>query len=84
MAKKFEYIIRRVEAGKYEVRKFDPDTLNGGGQPLALYNVVYDPPRKLGRCDCPAATYRGTGNVDKHVQIVQQWIAAGEQSSIVV
>jgi len=35
--------------------------------------------RSRGKCDCPAGTYRQTGIKDKHVQIVRDWIAGGEQ-----
>jgi len=74
---KFEYYVRRLGEINYEVAKFS--SMSGGEQPLVVYNVVYDPVRARGKCDCPAGTYRQTGINDKHVQIVRDWIAGGEQ-----
>lgn len=80
--KEYEYVIRELEPGKFEVKKFDPDTINDGGQPLHTYYVLYNPPHQRGRCDCPAGTYRGTGANDRHVGFVIRWIEGGRQSTI--
>jgi len=77
VATKFEYYVRRLGVINYEVAKFG--SMTGGEQPLVVYKVIYDPSRNRGLCDCPAGMYRGTGILDKHVRIVQDWIAGGEQ-----
>lgn len=82
MAEKFEYYVRRIGEINYEVAKFS--SMTGGEQPLVVYKVVYDPSRGRGKCDCPAGTYRQTGINDKHVKIVQQWIAGGEQATAIL
>jgi hypothetical protein len=76
MAEKFEYVIRQIGEIKYEVAKFRD--MSGGEQPLARYEVLYGPPRQMGRCDCPAGVYRQMGPLDKHVKLVAQWISEGK------
>ena len=76
--RQYEYYVRETAPGEFEVSKFD--SMEGGEQPLSTYNVKYDPPRQLGKCNCHAATYRGTANIDKHVKIVERWIELGKQA----
>lgn len=73
----YEYFIRRASPKDFEVAKFS--TL-GGDQPVALYHVKWDASQVGGggRCDCPAASYRGTGPHDKHVVMVKEWVANTE------
>lgn len=68
-----DYVIGKsaVRPNAYTVTKF-----GDGGEPLVTYNVVYNHETGYGRCDCPAATYRGTGSADKHVVLVKNWILA--------
>lgn len=75
MSEMMEYYITETSPGEFEVAKFS--SMSGGEQPVAVYNVKYNPPRQLGRCNCPAGSYRGTANTDKHVLMVAQWITDG-------
>lgn len=78
-----EYFIRRISSTEFEVAKF---ASIGGDQPLAVYKVVWDAVRSHpgGRCNCPAASYRGTGASDKHVVMVKHWVAFTEGKQHVV
>lgn len=79
--KVFEYYIREKELGVYLVAKFD--SMTGGEQPLSEYTVKYDPPKIRGKCNCAAGSYRGTGETDKHVIMVQDWIAGGRLTTAI-
>jgi len=68
-----EYIIGQVGEGKFTVAKFEP----GEPLPRVVYNVSYNHVTGRGKCDCPAAMYRGTGAQDKHVLMVAGWLATG-------
>lgn len=67
-----EYVIGQsaVAPNKFTVAKFE-----GGDEPKVVYDVTYNPETGYGKCDCPAAAYRGTGSGDKHVLMVKQWLA---------
>lgn len=82
MAKKYEYYVRRTGPKEFEVSKFD--SMEGGDQPLATYNITYDSHSQKGKCNCQAATYRGTGSNDKHVGIVRDWITGGERATAII
>lgn len=73
--KEYDYYIRRVGPTDFEVAKFEDF---GGDQPVALYKVTWDPKTGRGKCNCPAAAYRGTGVNDKHVQMVKKWVENGD------
>src|ERR1700752_876710 len=75
---KYEYQVVRLSEANFEVRKFLVGYTTA--QPLAIYNVVFD---SLGRippkCSCPASTFRGTGERDKHVKLVGLWVRNGDR-----
>lgn len=73
----YEYYVKRLGPNAFEVAKFPAGF--GGDQPLVVYNVMYSPDGNLGKCDCPAATYRGTGKNDKHVKLVAEWVKNGDR-----
>lgn len=75
MALKYDYYIRRLGPTEFEVTKF---LEFGGDQPISLYKVSWNPKTERGSCDCPAATYRGKGINDKHIQAVKKWVANGD------
>jgi hypothetical protein len=80
--KQFEYYVKRTGAFDgvlelFEVAKFD--SMTGGEQPVAVYTVKMHPHTGIGKCDCQAATYRGTGDKDKHVNLVRRWKQDGER-----
>lgn len=83
MAKtQFEYYVRQIDEVNYEVAKFA--SMDGGEQPINVYNVVWNAVRGTGKCNCAAGTYRGTGKEDKHVKMVRQWIDGGKQVTAIV
>jgi hypothetical protein len=72
---KGEYFIRRSLGDlQFEVTKFVD-----GDLPVATYKVTYNDSTGIGKCDCPAATYRQTGSNDKHVRLVKKWLELGEK-----
>lgn len=83
-SKRYEYYIARVPGSDrdFTVAKFD--SMEGGEQPLAVYNVRYDKDKQSGKCNCHAAVYRGTGSNDKHVLMVRQWIIDGEKTTAIL
>lgn len=75
MTTKYDYYVRRLGPTEFEVAKFiDFD----GDQPVSVYKVTWNSKTGKGSCDCPAATYRGTGINDKHIQLVKGWVANGD------
>lgn len=82
MPEKFEYYVRRIDEVTFEVAKFRD--MSGGEQPSRVYTVNWNAARGTGKCNCPAGSYRGTGKNDKHVLMVQQWIAGGEKVTAII
>lgn len=80
-ANDFVYFIKRVGPIDFEVAKFDD--MSGGEQPLAIYNVMWDPhanpPIGRGRCNCQAYVYKRVGMADKHINGVKKWVEGGEK-----
>lgn len=74
-----EYIISQTGSDTYEVAKFD--SLEGGEQPLAVYDVRYNPSRGIGKCNCWPGM-RGAAMNDKHVKLVVKWLAEGRPLTI--
>lgn len=71
---KGEYFIKRTLGDlHFEVTKFVD-----GDLPVATYKVEYNDSTGVGKCDCPAATYRQTGSNDKHVRLVRRWLELDE------
>ena len=66
-----EYYISRKGDG-YDIAKFD--SMTGGEQPKAVYHITVNKHGGM-KCDCPAAMYHGTGENDKHVKMVKEWLA---------
>ena len=64
-----EYIIARLESGRFSVAKFDGDE-----EPANVYEVSLD---GKGTCDCPAYTRGGTRPC-KHIGMVQGWLKNNE------
>lgn len=82
MPKRFEYYVRHCGGIDYQVSKFD--SMVGGEQPLATYDVKYNPSTGYGKCNCHAAVYRQTGSTDKHVLMVKEWIETGRKMQAIV
>jgi hypothetical protein len=77
-SKDVEYFVKQVDDVHFEVAKFN---FRVGSEPIAVYKVRYNPATGAGRCDCPAASYRGTGAEDKHVKMVKEWLEKSLQGS---
>lgn len=73
-----DYVVAKLEGdNKYQVTKF-----GDGEVPLQVYLVTYNPTTGYGRCDCPAAAYRNTGSMDKHVLMVKGWLMKPQTGSL--
>ena len=66
-----EYYIKRLGRLAFSVAKFD-DT----DSPTEVYRVQFSKLSLTGRCECLG--FRHMGQYDKHLQMVNQWLDAGE------
>lgn len=67
------YYVKRKGPETFEVAKF-----KDGDQPDKLYQVTLRA-NGTGKCDCPAYSFRRIGMSDKHIRLIQKWIAGGEK-----
>lgn len=74
-----DYVIARKGEDTFTVTKFGDK-----GIPLNVYNVIYKPKTRYGKCDCPAAVYRQTGSADKHVLMVKTWLDRQQDATTIV
>lgn len=83
MAKTYEYYIRQLDVNDYQVSKFD--SMDGGEQPLASYDIQFTPSNGRWKCNCQSAVYRQRQHLlDKHVRMVIEWINGGKSTMAII